>query len=276
MTSPASPTGAADPLPDAANARPPATRYRLTEWPRTSRELCAALLSGDLVDRWPHGDGHPVLVLPGFLAGESSTRILRRALQRLGYAAYDWDLGRNLGVRQGMEEAFEQTMRRLVAEHERPVSIVGWSAGGIYAREIARRLPDHTRMVITLGAPFRGNPRATHVWWLYSLVNRGEVLEETMREARRTAREEPLTVPTTCIYSRTDGIVAWECCTSLPAPRTENVEVNSPHTGYGHSLETLYVIADRLALPEGTWSPLEEGPARKWRRGASPEGGTLR
>jgi len=263
-------------LPDADRARPPATRLRLAEWPRTSREYSAALLSGDLVDRWPHGDGHPVLVLPGFLAGESSTRYLRRVLQRLGYAAYDWELGRNFRVRQGMEEAFDRTMRRLAEQHGRGVSLIGWSAGGIYAREIARRLPDQTRMVITLGAPFRGNHRATHAWRLYSLVNRGPLLEEAMSEAARRAREKPLTVPTTCVYSRNDGIVAWECCTSLPAPRTENVEVNSSHLGYGHNLETLYVIADRLAVPEGEWTPLEEGPARRRVGDASGDGGTLR
>jgi hypothetical protein len=266
-----------DRLPDADSARAPATRLRLAEWPRTSRELSAALLSGSLVDRWPHGDGHPVLVLPGFLAGASSTRYLRGVLQRLGYAAYDWELGRNYGVRQGMDEAFDRTVRRLSEEHGRRVSLIGWSAGGIYAREIARRLPDRTRMVITLGSPFRGNHRATHAWRLYSLVNRGPLLEESMSEAARRAREEPLTVPTTCIYSRNDGIVAWECCTSLPAPTTENVEVDSPHLGYGHNLETLYVIADRLALPEGGWTPLEEGPARRRRPvGAREDGGSLR
>ena len=263
-----------DRVPDADHATAPATRLRVTEWPRASKEYSAALLAGDLLDRWPHGDGHPVLVLPGFLSGESSTRFLRRALQRLGYTAYDWELGRNYGLRRDMEQTFEQTLERLAAEHGRRVSIVGWSAGGILAREIARRAPERTRMVITLGAPFRGNHRATHAWRLYSLVNRGPELEEAMSEANRRAREEPLSVPTTCLYSRVDGIVAWECCTSLPAPRTENVEVASSHVGYGHNLEALYVIADRLAQPEGSWRPLEQGPARR-RRGDTGDGGTL-
>ena len=252
-----------DRVPDADHARKPPTRLRVSEWPRASREYSAALLAGDLVDRWPHGDGHPVLVIPGFLSGEQSTRFLRKVLQRLGYAAYDWELGRNYGVRDGMEAAFEATIRRLADEHQRRVSIIGWSAGGIYAREIARRAPDRTRSVITLGAPFRGNHRATHAWRLYALVNRGPALEESMSEAARRAREEPLTVPTTCVYSRVDGIVAWECCTSLPAPLTENVEVTSSHVGYGHNLEALYVVADRLAQPEGSWRPLEQGPARR-------------
>ena len=280
MTPPAPARAAAvrsheDRLPDADNARPPATRLRVTEWPRGSREYAAALTAGDLVDRWPHGDGHPVLVLPGFLSGESSTRFLRRVLQRLGYTAYDWELGRNYGLRRDMEQTFEQTLQRLASEHGRTVSIVGWSAGGILAREIARRVPDKTRMVITLGAPFRGNHKATHAWRLYSMVNRGPELEEAMSEASRRAREEPLTVPTTCVYSRVDGIVAWECCTSLPAPLTENVEVTSSHVGFGHNLEALYVVADRLALPEGRWTPLEQGPARKRLRDAGGAGGTL-
>ena len=264
-----------DGLPDADHARAPATRLRVTEWPRASQEYAAALASGDLVDRWPHGDGHPVLVVPGFLSGESSTRFLRRVLQRLDYTPYDWELGRNYGVRQGMEDLFDATIRRIADEHGRRVSIIGWSAGGIYAREIARRAPDVTRTVITLGAPFRGNHRATHAWRLYALVNRGPVLEESMSEAARRAREAPLPVPTTCLYSRTDGIVAWECCTSLPAPTTENVEVTSSHVGYGHNLEALYVIADRLAQPEGEWRPLEEGPARRRRASTTRDGGTV-
>lgn len=250
-------------LPDADSARKPPARLRVGEWPRASQEFAAALAAGDLLDRWPHGDGHPVLVLPGFLSGKSSTRFLRRSLQRLGYTAYDWDLGRNVGVRPGMEETFAATLSRLAERHGRRVSLVGWSAGGIYAREIARRSPELVRGVATLGSPFRGNHRATHAWRLYALLNRGPALEESMSDAARRSREEPLTVPTTCVYSRVDGIVAWECCTSLPAPSTENVEVTSSHLGYAHNLEVLYVLADRLAQPEDAWRPLAQGPARR-------------
>jgi thioesterase domain-containing protein len=253
----------ADGLPDADHARAPATRLRLSEWARSAQEYAAALAAGDLVDRWPHGDGHPVLVVPGFLSGELSTRFLRRQLQRLGHSAHDWELGRSLGVRQGLDDALEAAVRRLADRDGRRVSIVGWSLGGIYAREVARRLPDHTRSVVTLGSPFRGNHEATHAWRLYALLNRGPALDDATSEASRRAREEPLTVPTTCVYSRSDGIVAWECCTSLPAPRTENVEVRSSHVGYAHNLEVLYVLADRLAQPEDDWRPLAEGPARR-------------
>jgi pimeloyl-ACP methyl ester carboxylesterase len=242
-------------LPDADAARKPSGRLRLAEWPRALGEYTAARLAGDLVDHWPHGDGHPVLVIPGFLAGEGSTTHLRRFLGRLGYTPYDWGLRRNLGFRPHLEQHFESLVGDITARHGRRLSLIGWSAGGIYAREVARRESSKVRMVITLGAPFRGNPEATHAWRMWNLFNRGPDAADAVAEGNRVARAQPLAVPTTCIYSRTDGIVAWECCTSLPAPTTENVEVRSSHLGYGHNLETLYVVADRLSQAEGTWRP---------------------
>jgi dienelactone hydrolase len=245
-----------DPVPDAEAALPPPWRLRRDEWSRAMVEYAAALLSGDLVDRWPRGDGHPVLVIPGFLAGEASTDYLRRLLTRLGYTAYDWGMARNTGFRPEMDERFDRLVEEISDRHGRSLTLIGWSAGGIYAREIARRAPHRVRMVVTLGSPFRGNHKASHAWWLWSLLNRGPDAVEAVSKANREARAEPIVVPTTCIYSRTDGIVAWECCTSLPAATTENVEVSSSHLGFGHNLETLYVIADRLAQPEGTWAPI--------------------
>jgi hypothetical protein len=242
-------------VPDAASAMRPSRVL----WRRERRmvlEFAVARMSGGLIDRWPRGDGHPVLVIPGFLAGPESTVYLRRFLRRLGYFAHDWRQGRNLGMRPGLDELLHARMQELHWRHGRAVSLIGWSAGGIYAREIAREMPDATRMVITLGSPFRGNHKATRAWRLYHRLNRHDLTTELMTDAAKVAREEPLRVPTTCVYSRSDGIVAWECCTSLPAPTTENVEVHSTHLGYGHNLETLYVIADRLAQPEGTWRPI--------------------
>jgi len=136
---------------------------------------------------------------------------------------------------------------------DRNVSIIGWSAGGIYARELARAFPDDVRSVITLGSPFRGNHRASTAWTVWRLVNRGSEATDAVSEAAQRRRDQPLSVPTTCIYSKSDGIVAWQCCTSLPAPQTENIEVRSSHLGYGHNVQTLSVIADRLAQPEGGW-----------------------
>jgi pimeloyl-ACP methyl ester carboxylesterase len=137
----------------------------------------------------------------------------------------------------------------------RRVSLIGWSAGGIYARELARALPDDIRFVITLGSPFRGNHQASTAWRMWQLLNRGTDATQAVAEAALNRRAQPLSVPTTCIYSKSDGIVAWQCCMSLPAPETENVEVRSSHLGYGHNLQTLAVIADRLAQPEDDWRP---------------------
>lgn len=241
-------------VPDADHAAGPSLALQAREW-RAGVDWVVTRLSGDLIDRWPAGDGHPVLVLPGFLANQLSTGYLRSALRRLGYYAHDWGLGRNLGLRPGVEYRIRMRVEQVAEKHGRRMSIIGWSLGGIFAREIARESPDHVRQVITLGSPFRGNQTATRAWRTYSALNRRHLHLSPVDEAARIARAQPLSVPTTCIYSRRDGIVAWECCTSLPAPLTENVEVRSTHLGYGHHLETLYVIADRLAQPEGTWQP---------------------
>lgn len=242
-------------LPDADTALPPDYRLLAKEW-RTVGEYLAARRSVHQISAWPAGDGHPVLVLPGFLAGAGSTQFLRNVLRRLGYRSYDWRLGTNLGVRPGMLKQLPARLDDIRARNNgRKVSIVGWSAGGIYARELARAQPDDVRMVITLGSPVRGNQQATHAWRMWRILNRKTQARQVVSDAARIAREEPLPVPTTCIYSKSDGIVAWQCCLSRPSAQTENVEVHCSHLGYGHNLETLRVIADRLAQPEGQWRP---------------------
>jgi hypothetical protein len=120
---------------------------------------------------------------------------------------------------------------------------------------MARALPHYTRQVITLGSPFNGHPESTRAWNTYRLLNRGPHHDALFTEEACRQRAAALEVPTTSIFSRSDGIVAWECCLADPAPRTENIEVEATHLGYGHQLETLRVIADRLAQPEGQWAP---------------------
>jgi dienelactone hydrolase len=244
-----------DQLPDAVNAAAPGHLLRVLEW-RTGVEYLAARLAMRRIADWPRGDGHPVVVLPGFLAGPGSTDLLRNVLRRLDYRVYDWGLGYNMGYRASMKETLPARLRHIRERNDgRRVSIIGWSAGGIYARELARALPDEVRSVITLGSPFRGNHEASTAWRMWRLLNRSADATAAVAEPALNRRAQPLSVPTTCIYSKSDGIVAWQCCTSLPAPETENVEVRSSHLGYGHNLETLAVIADRLAQPEGKWRP---------------------
>lgn len=224
------------------------------EW-RMALELVDSALRTRDVHGWPTGDGHPVLVLPGFLAGPESTVFLRGHLRRLGYRAHDWRHGRNLGITPELSARLEDLLLELYDRYGRTVSLVGWSAGGIYAREMARALPHYTRQVITLGSPFAGHPASTRAWHTYRLLNRGPHHDALFTPEACAQRAAPLEVPTTSIYSRTDGIVAWECCVAAPAPQTENIEVEATHLGYGHQLDTLRVIADRLAQPEGQWAP---------------------
>jgi len=247
-------------IPDADNARRPCLHL----WAReafTGLELLHAHASRRRLAQLPTGDGHPVLVLPGFLAGATSTSFLRNFLKSQNYWAYDWGQGRNLGVREGLRGRLDRRLDEIHAKHGEKISVIGWSAGGIYAREIARSHPDLIRSVITMGTPMRGNPKATSAWLPYSLLNRGRHAVDPTSEIH-ASRAEPLPVPTTCIYSKNDGIVAWELCTSLPAPTTENVEVTCTHLGFGHDVATLRIVADRLAQPADDWEPFRTSSPR--------------
>ena len=203
----------------------------------------------------PRGDGHPVLVLPGLATSDRSTIALRNFLKSKNYSAHGWDLGRNFGPRAGIEDKMLDRVRNLADGHGGKISIVGWSLGGIYARQIAKMLPDHVRTVITLGSPFNGDPRATNAWRLYEFAS-GHKVADREHHMGGAISESP-TVPTTAIYSRSDGICAWQTCLENDLPHTESIEVEGSHCGLGHHPAAVYAIADRLALPEGQWRPFD-------------------
>ncbi len=221
-------------------------------------ELGAFLTMYPMLRLGPRGDGHPVLVLPGLGAGDSSTRALRSLLVDRGYSAHGWGLGPNHGPRPGVEDAADRRLAELADQHGRKVSLIGWSLGGILAREMARRAPQHVRAVITLGSPFAGAPKASNAWRLYERLS-GRSVEDP--EFRARMREAP-PVPSTAIFSRTDGIVAWQGCLEPQGPRTENIEVEGSHCGLGHNPVVLHAITDRLAQPEGQWRPFERRGGR--------------
>ncbi len=205
-------------------------------------ELGALLPAWPLLRRAPRGDGHPVLVLPGWLGTDASTRALRRFLRGRGYWAHGWRLGRNTGPSRAMAESLGARFRELRERHGRTVSVIGWSLGGIYARELARRFPGEVRRVITLASPFR-DVDATAVARFFRRP------QPRAAEIRRQLRA-PLPVPCTSFYSKTDGIVAWRSCLDDEGPHTENVEVWTSHCGMGHHPSVLLAIAARLARPE--------------------------
>jgi pimeloyl-ACP methyl ester carboxylesterase len=239
--------------------RPPSLSLLALE-ARAILELQAYFLSYPLLRRAARGDGHPVLVLPGLAAGDISTRPLRGYLKAQGYAAHGWKQGQNRGLRAGVEESLHERLKELADRYQRKVSVIGWSLGGIYARDLARTHPDLVRQVITLGSPFAGSPKATNAWRLYEFLS-GRTVEQEL--GRLPEMRTPPPVPATSIYSRTDGVVAWQTCLEEAGDTTENIEVEASHCGLGHHPAVLYAIADRLAVPEGEWWPFDRsGPWR--------------
>jgi pimeloyl-ACP methyl ester carboxylesterase len=208
----------------------------LAEAPRAVFESLTLRPSRPLLRRAPRGDGHPVLVLPGFMAGDDSTRAIRRTLSGLGYRAHPWLLGRNLGVQDRLWGQLAERVDGLHQRYGRRLSLVGWSLGGVYAREIAKQMPTHVRQVVTLGSPF-GN-----MAW---------------------ATKAPPEQPSTSVFSKTDGIVHWRSCLEPATDHTENIEVPGSHCGLGFNALALYAMADRLAQREGGWRPFDRSG---WRR----------
>ena len=178
---------------------------------------------------------------------------MRRFLSDRGYDAQAWELGRNLGPRPGVLDGCKHRIRTLRRESGRKVSLIGWSLGGIYAREMAKLVADDVRCVITLGTPFSGPPKATNAWQIYEMAA-GERVEARHSEFD-LAKAPP--VPTTSIYSRTDGIVAWQCSVQRRERQTENIEVEASHIGLGVNPAVLYAVADRLSQPEGQWAAFD-------------------
>jgi pimeloyl-ACP methyl ester carboxylesterase len=195
-----------------------------------------------------------VIVFPGLSAGDISTAPLRKYLDGLGYASTGWGQGLNLGPRDGVLEAVQQQIKQVFEANGSKVSLVGWSLGGIYAREMAKLLPDMVHCVITLGTPFAGSPKSTNAWRIYELATG---INTEMRQAHYDLPLAP-PVPTSSIYSRTDGIVAWQGSIQAPTslnPHTENIEVFASHVGMGLNPSVWWAIADRLAQKQSTWQP---------------------
>jgi pimeloyl-ACP methyl ester carboxylesterase len=217
-------------------------------------EFGALLPAWPLLARAPKGDGHAVLVFPGLSANDASTLPLRHYLQSIGYKPWGWEQGFNFGPRAGVIEEARNKLVRTFESTGRKVSLVGWSLGGVYARELAKELPQMVRCVITLGTPFAGSHKATNAWRIYQLAS-GRSIE---REAENYDLPAAPPVPTTSIYSRSDGVVAWQASVQAPSkgnPATENIEVLASHIGLGVNPSAWWAVADRLAQPDGQWKP---------------------
>jgi predicted alpha/beta hydrolase family esterase len=190
----------------------------------------AGRLLGTFRKRGPRGpdDGQPVLVIPGFLCSDQTTFSLRKRLAKHGYRVHGWKQGWNLGAR---EDTLERLRKRIESlGHDRKLVMVGWSLGGLFAREYARYHPDQVRAVITLGSPFSGDPRQNNVWRLYERVAKHSVLDPPIP---RVTDKPP--VPHLALWSRRDGLIAPRAARGLDHERDADVELDCHHMAFAIS-----------------------------------------
>lgn len=190
---------------------------------------------GPLGARGP-ADGPPLMVVPGFLATDRTTLGLQRAFAGAGYRVTGWGLGLNRGVR---PDTLEKIVNRLAAFADgRQATLVGWSLGGLYAREVAKVRPDLVAKVVTLGSPFSGDPRRNNVWRLYEWVA-GHPVDAPPID---TVLEEKPPVPTLAVWSRRDGIVAVASARGIEGQSDCQIELGCTHMGFAVSGRTYPAI----------------------------------
>lgn len=226
---------------------PPPRRAFFSEWPRAAWGLMRLAAEWHHLPRAPHGDGRPVLLLPGLFNSDRSNLVLRAYLRRLGYRPYGWALGRNFGVRATGPEA-ERLVARIAAIHAETgekVTLVGVSLGGIMARLVAHRRPELVREVITVSSPFAGPPTATNVWRQFEWLT-GEKIADPQVKARLAEAGRPLPVPATAIWSRSDGLVNGYICREGKGSGCRDIEISSSHLFVQMRPETLRAVAQVL------------------------------
>ena len=244
---------------DGRGLRPPSKLLWLTEY-RALWEAGFALTASPLLLGAPRGDGHPVLVLPGFLVGDLSTTMLRSYLSLLGYDTHGWELGRNFGGIARMRSKLRERLQRIVASSGKNVTLVGWSLGGVYARDLALAMPEAVRSVITLGSPFSRSPNASNISDLYEFVSGEGPWDHVEATHEFDAIAGDLPMPATSIWSKIDGVVSWRSSIVEPNAHAENIEViGASHIGLGANAAVLWAVADRLAQPDGTFAPFKRG-----------------
>ncbi len=236
--------------------------YQLIE-PRVVLEMAALPWLLPMLARAPRGDGHPVLLLPGFMADEGTLIVLKLFLENRGYEVQTWGFGRNVGFSSRHATALVQKIRYLHHRSGRTVSLVGWSLGGLFAMFGAHEAPECIRSLITIGSPVTFDPAGSQspplVKALYRLIAHpmGTAAHVTHLRAKNLRRPKVLPVPISCIYSLTDGVVPPQEATIDGDPALhENIRVPGSHLGMGFNPLVLRIVADRLAQPEGCWRPL--------------------
>ncbi len=235
----------------------PSFLWLLSEPSRALLEIGASYPFSSLFTKTnKEGDGHPVMVVPGFMGSDTSTVILRKFITNLGYDTYDWGLGRNLGKVEYIELLIER-LDEIYNKTGKQISLVGWSLGGVFARQLAKERPDIIRQVITLGSPFGGLAEPNNASWAYTLITGGKKVKE-ISDIFLANVPLPAPVPTTAIYSKEDGIVQWQTCMERIEDKLhQNIQVRGSHIGLGANPSVLSIIADRLKFSKNNWSKFE-------------------
>lgn len=237
---------------------PPPAWLALTEAQRAVLEVASLTAVRRLLADLPRGDGHPVMVLPGFLASDLYNRSLRRFLSSLGYAVHGWGLGRNLGPRDGALERLLERFDSLYQRHGQPLTLIGHSLGGIFAREVAREMPEKVRQVVSLGSPFgKGRVAASYPSRLFAALN---PMDELPVDQSGLHLSPP--VPTTAVYSKGDGIVNWRTAVQqreLAYGAVQNIQIRGSHCGMTLNPTVWYLLADRLRQAADDWQPFNPG-----------------
>ncbi len=202
------------------------------------------------------GDGHPVLILPGFLASDYSTIPLRSFIHKLGYKVYGWGEGRNY-AHGDYVDMLKQKIDRIYQKHKEPITIIGWSLGGIYARQLAKHSPAIIRQLIVMGSPFKGLYHANNATWMYDLLKKSKIVTEEIEQEVLDDIPLPAPVPTTAIFSKEDGVVPWELCLEEEDNWHQNIQVRGSHLGLGVNPLVLQIISNRLTYEKANWEYFE-------------------
>lgn len=241
----------------------PKPAFSALEW-RVLLELALLPWSVPVLATAPHGDGHPVLLLPGFMGSEVSLIALELFLRSRGYAVETWGLGRNVGFHAKHANALEQKIRHLHHQTGRKVSLVGWSLGGVFALYGAHQVPECVRSVVTLGSPITVDPEGSAspplVKAMYRLIAHpmGPSAHAMQPRAKKLRERKTLPMPLSCLYSLSDGVVPPQEATVEGNPALhENIRVPGSHVGLGFNPMVLWIVADRLAQPQGNWHRFE-------------------
>ncbi len=230
----------------------------MMEMPRMFMELGSLMLSAPWLRNLPKGDGHAVMIIPGFLGNDRLNHSLVKYLKHLGYSAAGWEMGRNLGPDHFSVDELKERVTNLANTGDGTISLIGHSLGGLYAREIARMQPYNVRQVISLGSPFgKGSEQGSNARGMFNRVNPGINQHSLFNDGHNELAQAP-PVPTTSIYTKSDGVVNWRTNIQLPNhPNVQNIEVFGSHSGLSLNPAVWYLLANRLQHTRDNWQPFK-------------------